>query len=64
MKRSEIQDLLSLKHSGNFRNNYILPALERGFIEMTIPESPSSPNQKYKLSTLGNRLRKQLKKVK
>jgi predicted HTH transcriptional regulator len=64
MKRSEIQTLLHLKHSGNFRNNYILPALERGLIEMTIPESPNSPNQKYTLTTLGNRLKTQLKKVK
>ena len=62
MKRSEIQDLLGLKHDDYFRVNYILPALELNFIEMTIPDKPNNPNQKYRLTKLGFKLKNQLNK--
>ena len=44
----ELMDLLGLKHRPTFRNNYLLPAIEMGLVEMTIPESPNSRMQKYK----------------
>lgn len=44
----ELMDLLGLKHRPTFRNNYLLPAIEMGLVEMTIPESPNSCMQKYK----------------
>jgi hypothetical protein len=53
MKRQEIQKLLELKHEGNFRDNYLLPALESNFIEMTMPDRPNSPKQKYRLTEKG-----------
>ncbi|MEA2078051.1 MAG: DUF4062 domain-containing protein [Candidatus Marinimicrobia bacterium] len=62
MKRSEIQDLLGLKHDDYFRVNYILPALKLKVIEMTIPDKPNNPNQKYRLTKLGFKLKNQLNK--
>lgn len=44
----ELMGLLGLKHRPTFRNNYLLPALELGMIEMTIPDKPNSSKQKYK----------------
>ena len=41
-------ELLELKHRPTFRDNYLLPALELGYIDMTIPDKPNSSKQKYK----------------
>jgi ATP-dependent DNA helicase RecG len=53
MARSELQDVLALKGADNFRKLYLIPALEAGFIEMTIPGKPQSSKQKYRLTTKG-----------
>ena len=60
MDRQEIQDMLGLSHRENFRLKYLKPALEQGFIEMTIPERPSSKLQKYRLTILGEQLKDKL----
>jgi predicted HTH transcriptional regulator len=57
MNRQEIQNKLGLSNRDNFRLNYLKPALEQGFIEMTISAKPNSSLQKYRLSILGNQLR-------
>jgi Fic family protein len=44
----EMMELLGLKHRPSFRDNYLLPALALGYMEMTIPEKPTSSKQKYK----------------
>jgi len=44
---------LNLKHRPTFRENYLHPALEKGYIEMTIPEKPNSRLQKYRLTGKG-----------
>ncbi len=44
----ELMELLELKHRPTFRDNYLLPALQLRFIEMTIPDKPNSSKQKYK----------------
>ena len=62
MKRIEIQQALQLKHDDYFRTNYILPALETSYIEMTIPKTPTSPNQRYRLTQKGKALAQKLKK--
>lgn len=60
MKRSEIQKNLGLKHDDYFRLHYIEPAMKAGFIEMTYPDSPNHPNQKYRLTVEGERLKKKI----
>jgi ATP-dependent DNA helicase RecG len=60
MSRTEIQGALGLKHKGNFRINYIDPALEQGFIELKHPENPNHPKQKYKLTEQGKKLKKEM----
>lgn len=45
MSRQEIQDALSLKDRGNFRENYLDPALEIGVIKMKYPDSPNHPKK-------------------
>lgn len=45
---SELMKLLNLKHKPTFRNNYLKPAIAKGLIEMTVPDKPSSKNQKYR----------------
>jgi hypothetical protein len=39
---SDLQNLLHLNHRPTFRANYLRPALEQGWVEMTLPEKPSS----------------------
>lgn len=60
MDRQEIQTELGLSHRENFRSNYLKPALEQGFIEMTIPDKPNSSLQKYRLTILGKQLKGKL----
>lgn len=60
MDRQEIQNKLGLFHRGNFRSNYLKPALDLGFIEMTIPDKPNSSLQKYRLTILGKQLKGKL----
>ena len=50
MSTRELMEGLNLKHRPSFRSNYLLPALSRGLIEMTIPEKPNSCRQQYKAS--------------
>ena len=45
--------MLGLKDRKSLRERYLLPALQGGYIEMTHPDTPSSRNQKYRL-TLGD----------
>jgi len=57
MNRQEIQEKLNLSDRENFRLNYLKPALEQGFVEMTLPDKPNSNLQKYRLTILGKQLR-------
>lgn len=59
--RSDLMYLLQLKHNPTFRKNYLNPALENVFIEMTQPDSPNSPTQKYRLTAKGKALKEKLK---
>jgi len=53
MKRVEIQHALGLRHEDHFRDAYLTPGLQAGFIEMTISEKPKSSRQKYRLTAQG-----------
>lgn len=60
MSRKEIQKILELKHEGNFRENYLEPALASKFIQMKFPESPNHPKQRYLLTDKGIELLKEI----
>ncbi len=45
---SALLNLLGLRSKENLRHNYLDPAIDAGLIEMTIPEKPTSRNQKYR----------------
>ena len=60
MKRSEIQKIIGLKHDDYFRLHYIEPSMKAGLIEMTHPDSPNHPNQKYRLTEEGIKLKKKI----
>ncbi|MHC1791136.1 Fic family protein [Solidesulfovibrio sp.] len=53
MSREELQDLLRLQDRKSFRARYLRPALADGFIEMTIPDKPNSPLQRYQITEKG-----------
>lgn len=53
MSRAELMDALSLKDRVNFSQKYLEPALLDGLVEMTQPDSPKSPTQKYRLTEKG-----------
>ena len=59
--RAEIMDALRLKHRETFIENYLNPAIEKGIVEMTLPDTPTSPHQKYRLTEKGKILQKQFK---
>jgi hypothetical protein len=50
MKLIELMDALNLIHRKNFKDIYLEPAMKAGLIEMTYPDSPYHPNQKYRLT--------------
>ncbi len=53
MPRRMLQEKLGLKDPEHFRKHYLLPALEGGFVEMTIPDKPQSSRQGYRLTPMG-----------
>ena len=55
MSRQEIQQALGLKHDDHFRNAYLIPALQAGLIERTIPDKPRSSKQRYRVTPAGRR---------
>jgi ATP-dependent DNA helicase RecG len=56
MSRASLMAAMSLKDRMHVAREYLLPALEDGFIEMTIPEKPQSSLQKYRLTQKGRDL--------
>ena len=56
MSRDELIAKLKLKNSRHFAKTYLTPALAMKVIEMTQPDSPRSPTQKYRLTGFGKSL--------
>ena len=52
---SEIQRVLGIKHRPTFRANYLHPALAAGWVEMTVPDKPTSRLQRYRLTAAGTK---------
>jgi len=64
MRRSEIQEMLGLRDRVNFVLNYLEPSLLSGYIEMTLPETPTHQDQRYRLTKKGKALKRKLLKSK
>ena len=54
--RSELQERLNLLDREYFRKKYLKPAIEEGLVALTIPDKPTSANQKYYLTEKGKKL--------
>lgn len=52
---TDLMKALGLSHRPTFRENYLNPALEGGWIDRTQPDSPRSPTQRYRLTHKGRR---------
>ncbi len=63
MSRNEILKSVNLKDRVTLKQVYLNPALKAGYIEMTQPNSPNSPTQKYRLTDKGLKLQEELRKL-
>ena len=59
---SDLRMIINIIHRPTFVKNYLEPALELGLIEMSQPDSPRSPTQKYRLTEKGKALARKLKR--
>lgn len=62
MPLSYFMNLVGYKNRGDFNRNHLRPLIDDGLIEMTVPNSPTSPEQRYFLTKEGKQLRKRLLK--
>jgi ATP-dependent DNA helicase RecG len=53
LSRDELMARLHLEHRENFRLAYLKPAIDDEFVNLTIPDKPTSGKQKYFLSKKG-----------
>src|SRR5665648_238797 len=45
--RSEMQEFMNLNHREYFRKSILTPLIKGGLLKLTMPDTPTSPNQKY-----------------
>ncbi len=57
LNRAELMDTLGLTDRRHFVRTYLQSGLEAGLVEMTLPDSPRSRMQMYRLTTLGRQVR-------
>jgi hypothetical protein len=57
MTTAGLMERLNLRHRPTFRKNYLDPALASGLVEMTDPDSPRSPTQRYRLTAKGQQMK-------
>ena len=53
MSRAKVMKAVGIKDRVTFTDYYLSPALKLGLVEMTQPNSPRSPTQKYRLTPKG-----------
>ena len=58
MSRAELMAALGLADRKHFAKTYLHPGLDAGLIEMTLPQSPRSKRQRYRLTALVRGVRK------
>ena len=64
MSRAKVMKAIGIKDRVTFSDYYLAPALKFGLVEMTQPNSPRSPTQKYRLTAKGKKLRQEVVKPK
>ena len=47
MSANEIMQKLGIKSKETFRNTYLNPAIKNDLVRLTIPDKPTSKNQRY-----------------
>ena len=47
----ELMEILNRSNKSKFKNTIINPLVENGFLELTNPDKPKSPTQKYRLTS-------------
>ncbi|MCD6199164.1 MAG: transcriptional regulator, partial [Deltaproteobacteria bacterium] len=62
LNRGLLMEKLGLHDRKSFGKNYLQSALKQDLIEMTQPDSPKSPTQKYRLTDAGKHLLKSMQK--
>ena len=63
MERRQLQDVLGIAHRPHFVQAYLNPALRTRLIEMTLPDMPTSKNQRYRRTSAGETLARQIKEA-
>lgn len=53
MSRADIMEVLALKDRKYLAQKYLKPAIDGGYIELTLPEKPTSRNQQYRRTERG-----------
>ena len=49
--RKEMMEFVGRKSQAAFRDSILIPMIESGLVQMTRPDSPKAPNQKYVRTT-------------
>lgn len=52
----ELRELMLFKSKTTFRQNYLIPAIQLGYVRLKYPDKPNVPNQKYGLTLKGKAL--------
>ena len=52
--RAALMEAVGLSHREHFRESYLVPTLAAGYLEMTIPDKPTSSRQRYRLTPAGH----------
>ena len=60
LSRAKIMKAVGIKDRVTFADYYLAPALKLGLVEMTQPDSPRSPTQKYRLTAKGKNVRREV----
>ena len=56
MSRQALQAQLGLKDDEHFRKSWLLPAIQARWVELTLPDKPTSSKQQYRLTAKGRSL--------
>ena len=57
MSVDQLRNKIGVSDRRDFARRYLSPALKSGYVEMTQPNSPRSPTQKYRLTVRGEEMR-------